>query len=67
MTIGTKVATKRDKNNNDWDIKDGKKSIGIIIPTSKDFEKSGVGNNNIPAIKPSIIEIYAFFSLNDLE
>ena len=67
MTIGTKVAIKKDKNNNDWDIKDGKKSIGIIIPTSKDFEKSGVGKNNIPAIKPKIIEIYALRSVKDLE
>ena len=67
MTIGTKVANKNDKNNNDWDTKSGKKSIGIIIPTNKDFEKSGVGNNNIPAIKPRIIEIYALRSVKDLE
>ena len=67
MTRGTKVASKKDKNNNDCDTKGGKNSIGIIIPTNKDFEKSGVGNKNMPAIKPSIIEIYAFFSLNDLE
>ena len=52
MTIGTKVAIKKDKNNNDWDIKDGKKSIGIIIPTSNDFEKSGVGNTIYLQLNP---------------
>ena len=61
MTIGTNVANKKDRNNKDSVINLEKKSAGIIIPTSKDFEKSGEGNNNIPAIKPKIIEKYAFF------
>ena len=56
MTIGRKVATKKDRNNKDCDTNEGKKSIGIIIPTNNDLEKSGDGNNNMPMIKPNIIE-----------
>ena len=67
MTIGANVANKKDKNNKDWDTNVGKKSIGNIIPTSNDLEKSGNGNSRIPKVKPKIIDIYAFFSLNDLE
>ena len=46
----------KDKNNNDCGTKDGKNSKGKIIPTSKLFEKSGVGNRRNPAINPKIIE-----------
>ena len=41
----------------DCEKNDGKKSAGKIIPIKIDFEKSGLGKNNIPAIKPIIIEI----------
>ncbi len=41
--------------------------MGKRIPTKIDFEKSGTGNNKIPPIKPTIIDVYAFFSLNDFE
>jgi len=37
------------------------------MPINIDFEKSGLGNNNIPAIKPMIIDIYEFFSFKDFE
>ncbi len=37
------------------------------MPINKLFEKSGVGNNNRPPIRPTIIEIYAVFSLKDFE
>ena len=57
MTTGTKVAVKKDKNNKDCVINIGKISFGNKIPTRIDFEKSGLGNNNIPTIKPTIIEI----------
>ena len=36
----------------------GKKSVGNIKPTNKDLVKSWFGNNNIPATKPIIIDIY---------
>ena len=38
-------------------MNDGKKSVGNINPTNKDLAKSGLGNNNIPATKPIIIDI----------
>jgi len=66
VKIGTNVATKNDKNNNDCETKLGKKSIGTRIPTKIDFEKSGLGNNNRPTANPNIIDMYAFFSLIDL-
>ena len=56
-------AKKNDRNNNDCDTNDGKILAGNKIPINMDFEKSGLGNNNNPANKPIIIEIYAFFSL----
>ena len=56
-----------EKNNNDLETNSGKKSFGIIIPINIDFEKSGLGNNNNPAINPTMIERYIFFSLNDFE
>ena len=56
MKKGRKVATTKDKNNNDWEIIVGNNSLGIKIPISKLFEKSGNGNNKIPQIKPIIIE-----------
>ena len=37
------------------------------IDERSDFEKSGLGNNRIPPTKPIIVEIMAFFSLNDFE
>ena len=39
--------------------------MGNKIPTKIDFEKSGLGNNNKPAVMPIIIDMYAFFSLID--
>ena len=52
MKNGRKVATTKDKNNNDWDTKDPKNSLGIKIPTNKLLEKSGLGNIKKPPIKP---------------
>ena len=40
--------------------------MGNKIPTKIDFEKSGFGKNNNPAVIPIIIDMYAFFSLIDL-
>ena len=51
-----------DKNNNDWDINGLNISFDNNIPTNKLFEKSGEGNNKIPAINPTRIDIYAVFS-----
>ena len=62
-TNGKKVATAKDKNNNDCATKGPNSSLGIKIPTSKLFEKSGEGNIKKPPINPTIIEIYAVFSL----
>ena len=59
---GSKVATRKDKNNNDWEIKGAINSLGIKIPTNKLFEKSGEGNNKIPTINPIRIDLYAVFS-----
>ena len=56
----------KDKNNKDWEIKSGKKSTGSINPTNKLFVKSGTGSKRNPAIKPIIIDMYAFFSFNFL-
>ena len=67
VKIGTNVAKINEKNNNDSEISDGKNSVGNITPTNIDLEKSGLGNNNMPAIKPVIIEMYEFFSFNDFE
>ena len=61
------MAIKNDKNKRDCDTKAGNKSKGKIIPTNIDFEKSGAGNNKIPPVKPTIIDIYTFFSLNNFE
>ena len=65
VIIGTKVASINDKNNNDCDIKSGKKSTGNNVPIKIDFEKSGLGKNNNPIANPKIIDIYAFFSFID--
>ena len=65
--MGKNVATTKEQNSKDWETNIGKKSIGNIIPTRIDFEKSGLGNKRIPPIKPTIIETYAFFSLNFLK
>ena len=67
VKIGKNVATTKEQNSKDWEINAGKKSIGKIIPTNIDFEKSGLGNRRIPPIKPTKIDTYAFFSLNVLE
>ena len=67
VKIGKNVATAKEQNSKDWETNIGKKSTGNIIPTRIDFEKSGLGNKRIPPIKPTIIETYAFFSLNCLE
>ena len=63
---GKKVATTKDKNNNDCDMNGDKDSTGIIIPKSKLFEKSGEGKNKKLHINPVKIEIYAVFSLTFL-
>ena len=57
MKNGKKVATTKDRNNNDWEINGLNNSFGIKIPTNKLFEKSGEGNNKNPPISPIIIEI----------
>ena len=57
MKNGRKVATIKDKNNNDWVTKGPKNSFGIKIPTNRLFEKSGVGNIKKPLINPTRIEI----------
>ena len=67
VKIGKNVATTKEQNSKDWETNIGKKSTGNIIPTRIDFEKSGLGNKRIPPIKPTIIETYAFFSLNFLK
>ena len=67
VKIGKNVATTKEQNSKDWETYIGKKSTGNIIPTRIDFEKSGLGNKRIPPIKPTIIETYAFFSLNFLK
>ena len=64
---GTKVATTNDKNNNDWETKPGNISAGKSIPIKIDLEKSGLGNNSKPAINPTIIDTYTFFSKNVFE
>ena len=63
ITTGTNVAIKKDKNNNDCDTSAGNKSIGSITPTNKLFEKSGTGNKRNPPINPTVIDMYAVFSL----
>ena len=63
MKNGRKVATTKDKNNNDWETKGANNSFGIKIPISKLLEKSGAGNIKKPPINPTIIEKYAVFSL----
>ena len=63
MKKGRKVATTKDKNNNDCETKGANNSFGTKMPTNKLFEKSGAGNIRNPPIKPIIIEIYAVFSL----
>ena len=67
VKMGKNVATTKEQNSKDWETNIGKKSTGNIIPTRIDFEKSGLGNKRIPPIKPTIIETYAFFSLNFLK
>ena len=57
MTIGKKVATINDKNNNDCDTNGAKNSLDIKIPTNKLLEKSGDGNNKNPPIKPIRIDM----------
>ena len=57
------MAIKNDKNNNDCETNTGNFSVGKIIPTNRLFEKSGAGNNKNPPINPTIIDMYAVFSL----
>ena len=61
VKIGKNVATTKEQNSKDWETNIGKKSIGNIIPTKIDFEKSGLGKKRIPPTKPTIIETYSFF------
>ena len=56
---GATVATKKDRKSNDCDTNAGNNSFGMIIPTNKLFEKSGIGNRRNPPIRPRIIEMYA--------
>tara|TARA_B100001250_G_C19233625_1_gene543367 strand:- start:70 stop:267 length:198 start_codon:yes stop_codon:yes gene_type:complete len=65
--MGKSVATINEQNSKDCVIKDGNISIGKIMPTNKDLEKSGTGNNNNPANKPIVIDIYEFFSFSFFE
>ncbi len=65
MITGKNVATIKELNSKDWDINAGTKSIGNIIPTNKDFEKSGLGNSKSPPTNPIMIETNIFFSLSD--
>ena len=44
----------------------GKNSIGNKKPIKMLFEKSGDGNKTKPTISPTIIEMYAVFSLRCL-
>ena len=55
--MGTNVAAKKEINNSDCGIYEGKLTVGIKNPTNIDVEKSGFGNNNNPTNKPAIIEI----------
>ena len=66
IATGMKVATKKDKNSNDCVTNAGNNSTGNIIPTNRLLEKSGVGNKRKPPINPTIIDMYAFFSLSFL-
>ena len=63
MKKGKKVATTKDKNNSDCEINGTNISFDTSTPTNKLFEKSGDGNIKKPPINPTIIEIYAVFSL----
>ena len=56
MSNGKKVAEINDVNSNEFTMNDGKKSIGNKIPTKIDLEKSGLGNNSKPTIKPIMID-----------
>ena len=56
--MGKKVATTKDKNNNDCATKGANNSLGKRIPTNKLLEKSGVGNIKKPPINPTIIDTY---------
>ena len=67
VKMGKNVATTKEQNSKDWETNSSKKSIGSIIPTKIDFEKSGLGNKSIPPIKPTKIDTYAFFSLKVFE
>ena len=64
--IGTIVANKKDQNNKNCEINVGNIFVGNNIPTRMLWEKSGVGNNNNPIIKPNNIETNAFFSFRRL-
>ena len=57
MTVGKKVAIKKDENNKFCVIIGLKPSFCIKIPTNKLFEKSGFGNINMPPVNPIIIEV----------
>ncbi len=61
------MAAIKELNSKYWDTNVGTKSVGKIMPTNNDFEKSGLGNNKRPPINPTIIEIIIFFSLSDFE
>ena len=52
---GRKVATIKDKNNNDCKINGENNSLDINTPASKLLEKSGKGNNKTPPTKPITI------------
>ena len=57
VKIGTNVAKINEQNNKDCEMNGEKKSAGNIKPTNTDLVKSGLGNNNIPATKPIVIDI----------
>ena len=63
IIVGKNVATTKDRNNKDCDMKGANDSFGIKIPINKLFEKSGIGNNKKPPTNPNIIAVQAVFSL----
>mgnify|MGYP001453686667 CR=1 FL=1 len=54
--MGSKVAIKKEQKSKDSDMNSGKELVGNRIPTNNDLEKSGVGKNINPPIKPKTIE-----------
>ena len=60
------MANKKDQNSNEFDIIWGNESYGNNIPTKILFEKSGLGKNKNPKIKPIITDIIKSLSFKFL-